>query len=136
MLQGPNASLLLETCKFSFAAVSFGDPHFITLDGLHYTFNPIGEFWLINTDTILIQARTIQAWDVNNKPQQASVFGAVAARDDRSSQIHVQLTDNRKGKMIKFIFSRLYFNFQRQYVQITVRHFTSNTSNTSTRFCY
>jgi len=42
-------------------ARSFGDPHIITLDGLHYTFNGEGEYWLVKSSDFLLQARATRA---------------------------------------------------------------------------
>ena len=39
----------------------YGDPHMLTLDGLFYTFNGIGEFVFIKSEIINVQVRTIQA---------------------------------------------------------------------------
>ena len=70
-----------------------------------YTFNPIGEFWAVYSDVIHVQVRTIQAWDSSKIPQQASVCSAVAARDQRSSRIHIQLTDDRQGiKVVSYCY--------------------------------
>ena len=43
--------------------MTFGDPHIVTLDGLQYTFNGIGEFLLVDADggTFVMQARSIIA---------------------------------------------------------------------------
>ena len=47
----------------SFPAFAYGDPHFSTFDGLPYTFNSHGEFWLLQTnvetesDVFNLQAR-------------------------------------------------------------------------------
>ena len=55
-----------------------GDPHFVTLDGLRYTFNGQGEFVMVQTpdDSFTLQGRMIPF--PNNS--QATVFSAVAAR--------------------------------------------------------
>lgn len=65
-----------------------GDPHFKTLDGVEYTFNPVGEFWLIrqqkpNGDRFDVQAR-IEKYKAPpgsaQTPMNASVFTAFAIR--------------------------------------------------------
>ena len=35
--------------QFPSAGGSYGDPHLVTLDGLQYTFNGEGEFWMVKT---------------------------------------------------------------------------------------
>ena len=45
-------------------ARSFGDPHIITLDGLHYTFNGEGEYWLVQSTDFRLQARATRARNV------------------------------------------------------------------------
>jgi hypothetical protein len=46
-------------------AWGYGDPHVNTLDGLTYTFNGLGEYYLMKTtdDAFTLQARTQQAID-------------------------------------------------------------------------
>lgn len=65
-----------------------GDPHFTTLDGLQYTFNPIGEFWLIRQllpggARFEVQTRieryTAPSW-TSDRPLNASVFTAFVMR--------------------------------------------------------
>jgi hypothetical protein len=57
----------------------FGDPHITTLDGLAYDYNGIGEYWLIKSPVLQVQARTSQATDgVSGAPVNASIFTAFA----------------------------------------------------------
>ena len=42
-------------------ALLFGDPHIITIDGFQYTFNGLGEFWLIRSSDFQLQGRTTKA---------------------------------------------------------------------------
>lgn len=39
-------------------AFLFGDPHITTLDGFSYTFNGWGEYWMIDSAVLKVQART------------------------------------------------------------------------------
>jgi hypothetical protein len=65
----------------SVAGFMFGDPHFYTLDGLQYTFNGLGEYWLVNSTFLQVQARTDLAWkDSNGTVSNATVFSAVSAQ--------------------------------------------------------
>lgn len=53
----------------------------MTIDGLVYTYNGIGEYWLILSDTFELQGRMSQVLDANQVPRQASIWSAVAAKD-------------------------------------------------------
>lgn len=52
-----------------------GDPHLTTWDNLTYTFNGVGEFWLVSSIDFVVQARMSQF-----QKQNASVFTAFAIR--------------------------------------------------------
>ena len=60
----------------------FGDPHFDTFDGLRYTFNGKGEFWLVQTtdDSVNIQVRLTPVQDGG-----ATIISAVAMQFENSS---------------------------------------------------
>ena len=62
-------------------ARNFGDPHFDTFDGLRYTFNGKGEFWLVQTtdDSVNVQVRLTPVEDGG-----ATIITAVAVRFDGS----------------------------------------------------
>ena len=83
-------------CLFRCLAPSFGYSTFLTFDKTRFTFNPIGEFWIVKSSSINIQARFVQA-RYNGKLVQACVFGAIAAEDATSSRIHVQYIANPPG---------------------------------------
>ncbi|XP_067935630.1 mucin-like protein [Watersipora subatra] len=80
-------------------AMGFGDPHIFTLDGFDYTYNPVGEFWLINSTEFKLQARMMQTLDESGELIQATQFQAVAMQsetpDELSDRIHVELNNNR-----------------------------------------
>ena len=78
----------------------YGDPHISTLDGKEYTFNGLGEYTLIVTDSAAfsLQGRTARALDDKNKEMQATVFSALAAQDSDSDRLHVQMNSARDGK--------------------------------------
>nr|XP_054768516.1 sushi domain-containing protein 2-like [Lytechinus pictus] len=69
-------------------ASAFGDPHFITFDGLNYTFNGYGEFTLANLDEneFILQARSVPMREAPN----ATIFTAVATKSNGSDVIHVE----------------------------------------------
>ena len=62
-------------------ARNFGDPHFDTFDGLRYTFNGKGEFWLVQTtdDSVSVQVRLTPVEDGG-----ATIITAVAVQFDGS----------------------------------------------------
>jgi len=40
-----------------FTARAVGDPHLVTFGRLNYTFNGYGEYWMVKTENIFLQAR-------------------------------------------------------------------------------
>ena len=63
-------------------ARNFGDPHFDTFDGLRYTFNGKGEFWLVQTtdDSVNVQVRLTPVEEGG-----ATIITAVAVEFDGSN---------------------------------------------------
>jgi len=85
----------------------WGDPHFITLDKLPYTFNGQGEFWMVKSERFEFQARTLRAWNTQRQPSRSgTVFGAFAGRSTyeesnmtvNSAQVYVSMTADRTGR--------------------------------------
>ena len=64
-----------------------GDPHFLTLDGLEYTFNGAGEFLLISS---LLNNFTFQARMEIFQNTPASVYTAFVIRTGNSSKIQIE----------------------------------------------
>ena len=64
------------------SARNFGDPHFDTFDGLRYTFNGKGEFWLVQTtdDSVNIQVRLTPVQNGG-----ATIISAVAVQFENNS---------------------------------------------------
>ena len=83
----------------------FGDPHITTLDGLSYDYNGIGEYWMIKSNIVNVQARTSTAWDTAGKPVSASVFSAFAIQvpsgdsQTMSDRVFVAMNEFRDGKL-------------------------------------
>ncbi|CAH1788959.1 unnamed protein product [Owenia fusiformis] len=81
----------------------WGDPHVRTLDGKTYTFNGLGEYWLIKTtdDYFTLQGRTSKALTSNGTATKATVFTAFAAKEESSDQFYVELADNMVDLIIR-----------------------------------
>eukprot|EP00058_Branchiostoma_floridae_P017536 XP_002603024.1 hypothetical protein BRAFLDRAFT_84760 [Branchiostoma floridae] len=90
-------------------ARTFGDPHFITLDGLGYTFNGHGEFVLltVNDGEFLAQARMEQLIS-DGSAVDATIITALAMKENSSETVQVQLSEVRTmdvlvdGQLIDF----------------------------------
>ena len=78
---------------------TWGDPHIITLDGLGYTFNGLGCYWMVKTtnrtsDTdpfFNMQAQTARVVTSNGTMENATVFTRFAAQDNGSDIIEIEL---------------------------------------------
>ncbi|XP_052090917.1 sushi domain-containing protein 2-like [Mytilus californianus] len=94
------------------AASSRGDPHLVTLDGLDYTFNGVGEFTMIQSkdNHLILQARMEQFKDKHGNLKQASVITSVALRCNNDSDIvEMRLNEIRmcdvliNGQLLEFM---------------------------------
>ncbi|KAK6626128.1 hypothetical protein RUM43_006433 [Polyplax serrata] len=78
-----------------YLGVVFGDPHFITFDGMEYTFNGKGEFVLVQANTgrnkLNVQGRFEQVPENFYGEVRATMLTAVAAQDNSSAVIEVRL---------------------------------------------
>lgn len=76
----------------------FGDPHFITFDNSHYTFNGHGEFVLMRTDVpelkLDVQGRFEKLPNNLYGPVKATQLTSVVAAGNSSSIIEVRLRPN------------------------------------------
>jgi hypothetical protein len=74
-----------------------GDPHFTTFDGMEYTFNGHGEYWMMRTDNCSVQVRMIP---FNNSPN-ATVISAIAFKCQSSDVVlQIQLSPLRTSLTI------------------------------------
>ena len=76
----------------SVVAVCFGDPHMTSLDGLAYTFNGAGEFWLLKHDLIQLQARFVPRG-------RGTVFGGVAASAPAAQTVNIMLSADNTSEL-------------------------------------
>ncbi|XP_065664378.1 protein mesh-like [Hydra vulgaris] len=74
-----------------------GDPHFVTLDGTSYSFNPVGEFVYLTTldSSDIIQARFSQYVDQNGVAKKASIFSGFSIKSKNSDSIQIELNKNQ-----------------------------------------
>ncbi|XP_040928147.1 sushi domain-containing protein 2 isoform X2 [Betta splendens] len=78
------------------AGVVLGDPHFITFDGLSYTFNGKGEYHLVSSDRGLsVQARTEQMKLKNGALAKATQLSSVAVKEKDSDIIEVRVAEGQ-----------------------------------------
>lgn len=96
---------VIPECYPYISAWGWGDPHIRTLDGLSYTFNGWGEYVLLevtnrttNEVVFTLQGRTDLAANENDAAINATLFSAFAAKDNKNSSFHVQLTIDKTGK--------------------------------------
>ncbi|KFQ31238.1 Sushi domain-containing protein 2, partial [Merops nubicus] len=78
------------------AASLFGDPHFLTFDGLNFTFKGQGEYTLVESDltSLRVQGRTQQAHFPNGTGAQVTGLSAVAMQENDSDVIEVRYSEN------------------------------------------
>ena len=82
-------------------ALLWGDPHFRTLDDLKYTFNGIGEFWMIKTSdsSFGLQVRTEQTQRAGGVSYAASSFVAFVAQESaKTAKVEVRLNNAQNGR--------------------------------------
>ncbi|CAJ1069461.1 sushi domain-containing protein 2 [Xyrichtys novacula] len=91
------------------AGVVLGDPHFITFDGLGYTFNGKGEFQLMSSPDreLNIQARTEPVTFKNGTSAKATWLSSVAMKEKASDVVEVRLAEGnlqvlRNQKVLHF----------------------------------
>ncbi|KAI0239248.1 Sushi domain-containing protein 2 [Lamellibrachia satsuma] len=77
------------------SALLFGDPHIITIDGFQYTFNGLGEFWLIRSSDFQLQGRATKGQERSRCWFNATSWTALAARTSGRT-VQVQ-TNERTG---------------------------------------
>ena len=54
-------------------ALAAGDPHIVTLDGYEYSFNGVGDYYLVHDEasSLAVQVRAVQALDDKGKLNQS-----------------------------------------------------------------
>ena len=82
--------------SYIFAGVAFGDPHVGTIDGFSYSFNGLGDYYLVtssHSSEAGVQSRTCKAF-TTIPPSRATVFCgfAVYEKDQPTVEIHKNTT--------------------------------------------
>ncbi|XP_052220669.1 protein mesh-like isoform X2 [Dreissena polymorpha] len=78
-------------------AQAAGDPHIVTLDGKNYSFNGVGDFYLVMdpASSTSVQVRAVQVTDINGNLQSATVFSHVAvAMRGSSDTVEIRKSGN------------------------------------------
>ena len=85
----------------------FGDPHFITLDSVEYTFNGYGEYTILNANNaeFLLQGRMQPLPDGQGVKSPATGFTAFAMMQTGSNRIQVSDDEKLAGRGVEKISS-------------------------------
>ncbi|KAG8147564.1 hypothetical protein E2320_022994 [Naja naja] len=99
------------------AAAAFGDPHFLTFDGLNFTFKGLGEYLLLGSKRtdLSVQGRTRRARLLNGEPgAEANVTGlsAIAMRENNSDVVEVRFGENSHA--LEVLLNQKALNFSEQ----------------------
>ncbi|NXU50304.1 SUSD2 protein, partial [Turnix velox] len=95
------------------AASAFGDPHFITFDGLNFTFKGLGEYTLVESDhmQLRVQGRTQQGHFPNGTKAQVTGLSAVAMQESGSDIIEVRCEE---ASNLQVLLNHKVLNFSEQ----------------------
>ncbi|KAM8797748.1 kremen protein 1 [Eudromia elegans] len=102
---------LFEVCCQ--ASSAFGDPHFVTFDGLNFTFKGHGEYTLVESDLtfLRVQGRTQQAHFPNGSEAQVTSLSAVAMQENNSDVIEVRYSEDLN---MEVLLNQMVVNFSEQ----------------------
>ena len=87
---------------FYILALLWGDPHFKTLDGLDVTFNPIGDYSMLQAKSMNanfdLHARMAQPMTASGALADATAFIAFAAQFNDSAKIQIGISSDQKSE--------------------------------------
>ncbi|XP_051829342.1 sushi domain-containing protein 2 [Antechinus flavipes] len=94
-------------------ASAFGDPHFLTFDGAHFTFNGRGEYVMVQSELtgLMVQART-QPPSTASRAQATAIL-AVAVKENVSDVVEARL-GGPSGKTLEVLLNQELLNFTEQ----------------------
>ena len=112
------------------SAFARGDPHLVTLNGLKYTFNGLGEYTLVETtDSLLtLQGRMTLARNSDGTVANATVLSAIAGTDNNSDTVQLEIDRNGtltvivSGEHVAFV-----NNTEQEFEKVTVKRLANNT---------
>ncbi|XP_074055792.1 sushi domain-containing protein 2 isoform X2 [Macrotis lagotis] len=93
----------------------FGDPHFLTFDGVHFTFNGRGEYVLAQSDLteLMVQGRTRAALTSSGAQVFATGISAVVVKEGTSDVVEARL-GGPTGKTLEVLLNQEVLNFSEQ----------------------
>ncbi|XP_044539174.1 sushi domain-containing protein 2-like [Gracilinanus agilis] len=93
----------------------FGDPHFLTFDGVRFTFNGRGEYILVQSDLtgLQVQARTRAATSVSGGQASATGISAVVVKEGDSDVLEARLGD-AVGRPLEVLLNQKILTFSEQ----------------------
>ncbi|XP_044131767.1 uncharacterized protein LOC122924584 isoform X1 [Bufo gargarizans] len=107
-----------RTYKPPKVASAFGDPHFITFDGVNYTFKGRGEYTLVSSSykSLMIQGRTQPVIHANGSSTSVTGFSSVAMQEGSSDVIEVRLAEDLV--MIEVLLNQEPLRFNRTWIDL------------------
>ncbi|KAM3822634.1 sushi domain-containing protein 2 [Vipera latastei] len=99
------------------AASAFGDPHFLTFDGLNFTFKGLGEYVVLGSrpTSLSVQGRTRPAQLLNGQPgakAKVTGFSAIAMREGNSDVVEVRLPE--QSRHLEILLNQKALNFSEE----------------------
>ncbi|XP_020833252.1 sushi domain-containing protein 2 isoform X2 [Phascolarctos cinereus] len=96
-------------------ASAFGDPHFLTFDGVHFTFNGLGEYVLVQSDLtkLMVQGRTQPPLTSSGAQANATGLSAVVVKENASDVVEARL-GGPTGRTLQVLLNQEILNFSEQ----------------------
>ena len=90
----------VELICYIYSGIAYGDPHLNTIDGFQYTFNGLGEYWLMRTEgnRFSLQGRAMQAVNINGTLTNATVFSSFVAKSVDSDDLQIDMNETMDGE--------------------------------------